>query len=70
MQVSEDFLFKMLVWPEDCHEGVTCGYVECGYPSHEVISRSRFFIHPECQEEADTQCEAKFRQDWKEVTPF
>lgn len=69
VQVSDDSLFRMVVWPEDCHEGVTRGYVECGYPGHEVIARTKFFIHPRCKEAAERRCEEKFRRDWAEVRP-
>uniref|UniRef100_A0A7S3DXH8 H15 domain-containing protein n=1 Tax=Entomoneis paludosa TaxID=265537 RepID=A0A7S3DXH8_9STRA len=69
MQVSDDSLFRMCVWPEDVHEGVSRDYIESGYPGYNVISRSKFFIHSGCQQEAERKFEAQFHKDWKKVRP-
>ena len=59
----------MVVWPDDHHEGVSRGYVECGYPDYEVISKTKFFLHPECLNTGNQQFEEKFHKDWDPVRP-
>lgn len=66
----DDSLFKMLVWPGDHHEGVSRGYVECGYgPGYETVGRTKFKLHAECCQDADEQYRTKFQRDWSKVRP-
>ena len=69
VEVCDDSLFKMLVFPGDAHEGVTRGYVECGYPGYEVISRKTFYVHEGCLEDAGETFRDAFDRDWAKVRP-
>lgn len=70
IEVSDDSLFKMLVFPGDCHEGVSRGYVECGYPGFEVVSRNKFFVHDgDCKTAADERYEQEFHRNWQKIRP-
>lgn len=70
MEVCDDSLFKMLVFPGDAHEGVYRGYVECGYPDFEVVSRKNFNVHEACLDQADETFHAEFDRDWRKLRPF
>ena len=68
VQVCDDSLFKMLVFAGDHHEGVSRGYVECGYPNgYDVVSRKTFHLHQGCLDTADMTYRSKFDSDWRNI---
>eukprot|EP00339_Tiarina_fusa_P022524 CAMPEP_0117051576 /NCGR_PEP_ID=MMETSP0472-20121206/35632_1 /TAXON_ID=693140 ORGANISM="Tiarina fusus, Strain LIS" /NCGR_SAMPLE_ID=MMETSP0472 /ASSEMBLY_ACC=CAM_ASM_000603 /LENGTH=359 /DNA_ID=CAMNT_0004765835 /DNA_START=63 /DNA_END=1142 /DNA_ORIENTATION=+ len=69
VQVSDDSLFQMIVFPRDHHEGVSRGYTEDNFGQDYTISRQEFNIHENCQDEANRKFRAIFDREWAKIRP-
>jgi hypothetical protein len=52
----------------DKHEGISHGYIECGYPGgFDVVSHNKLFVHEACKDQANEIFLEKFQSDWSRL---